>query len=50
MKELEKNELMGVDGGLLFLAAIPLAKIFIAGVGVGLAIGGIVLDHILDDK
>ncbi len=50
MKELNESELREVDGGLLFLAAIPLAKMFCWGVVAGLAIGGIVLDHILDEK
>jgi hypothetical protein len=50
MKELEKSELIEVEGGLLFLAAIPLAKVFIWGVATGLAIGVVVLDHILDKQ
>jgi hypothetical protein len=50
MKELEKSELIEIDGGLLFLAAIPLVKVFVWGVATGITIGLVVLDHILDEK
>ena len=46
MKEINEIELWEVHGGLLFLVAIPLAKVFCWVVVAGLAIGGIVLDHI----
>ena len=50
LTELSAQEMKTSNGGLLFLAAIPLAKVFMWGVGVGIVAGAIVLDHILDDK
>jgi len=47
---LSYEETNHLNGGLLFLAAIPLAKVFMWGVGVGIVAGAIVLDHILDKK
>jgi hypothetical protein len=44
------KETKQLNGGLLFLAVIPLAKVFMWGVGVGVVVGAIVLDHILDEK
>lgn len=48
--ELSATKLETTNGGLLFLAAIPLAKAFVWGVAAGLAIGVVVLDKILDKK
>ena len=51
MKELNEMELREVDGGLIFLlAAIPLAKVFVWGLATGVAVGLVVLDHILNEK
>ena len=48
--ELNAQELEEVNGGVAFLLAIPLAKVFAAGFAVGVTAGAIVLDRILQDK
>lgn len=48
VQELNAEEMVNVEGGLLFLAAIPLAKVFAAGFVAGVAIGSVVLAKILD--
>ena len=48
--ELSAQEVQETEGGLVFLAAIPLAKAFAWGVGIGVATGLVVLDHILDEQ
>ena len=50
LKELNAQELENLNGGIVFLAAIPLTKVFIAGFTTGAAIGGIVLDNLLSKK
>ena len=50
VQELSQEEMKNANGGLIWFAAIPLAKIAAAGFAAGVVIGGIVLARILGDK
>ena len=49
-KELNAQELENLNGGIVFLVAIPLATVFTAGFTAGIAIGVVVLDNLLSKK